>query len=228
MQAAQNWLDLVSHNLANVSTTGYKREAAVFNDTLRRALFNGEGAYIGDLGAGASMKETYTVMEPGTVTATGNPLDVAITTPEGFFAVQTPNGTRYTRDGAFTLNADHVLTTQSGLPVLDTAGREITLSAGKVAIDQSGAVSVNGTQVSSIGVYQGRVVKQGEGLYSGSAMSLIENPNIATGALESSNVNAIEEMIQMIALNRIYEMAQRGALSQDEMTQKLLQSIQTR
>lgn len=228
MQAAQNWLDLVSHNLANVSTTGYKRESAVFNDTLKRALYNAQGQYIGDLGAGAWMKEKYTVMEPGKVTSTGNPLDVAITTPEGFFAVQTPNGVRYTRDGAFTLNAERQLVTQAGLPVLDTAGREITLLAGSVSIDQQGGVSVDGTQVSTLGVYTGRAEKQGEGLFMGSAMTTIDEPMLATGALEGSNVNAIEEMIAMIALNRIYEMAQRGALSQDEMTQKLLQSIQNR
>ena len=228
MNAAQQWLDVVSHNLANVSTTGYKRESAVFNDTLKRALYNAEGSYIGDLGAGGWMQEKYTVMEVGTTTATGNPLDVAIQTPEGFFAVQTDTGVRYTRDGSFSLDADRRLTTKQGLPVLDAAGREIRLPAGKVEVGASGAISVDGTEVSTIGVYDGRVSKLGEGLYEGASMQVIDAPMLQAGALEGSNVNAIEEMIAMITLNRIYEMAQRGVLSQDEMSQKLLQSIQNR
>ena len=228
MAATQQWLDLVSHNLANVSTTGFKRDAAVFNDTLQRAMYNGEGQYIGELGAGGTMQGRYTVMEVGTLEATGNALDVAIATKEGFFAVQTPNGVRYTRDGSFTLNSDREITTKDGHPVLDSAGREITLPQGAIAIDDQGGVSVDGVLVGEIGVYTGSVMKEGEGLYAGSNMTTVDEPMVQGGALESSNVNAIEEMIAMIELQRIFEMAQRGALSQDEMTQKLLATLQNR
>ena len=135
---------------------------------------------------------------------------------------------RYTRDGAFTLDADRTLVTQDGYPVLDGRGREITIPEGRPEIDNGGAVSVDGAVVGEIGLYEGRTTKVGEGLYEGESMTTIDEPMMQSGALESSNVNAIEEMIQMIELNRIYEMAQRGALSQDEMTQKLLSTLQNR
>ena len=228
MNGAQQLLDVIAHNLANVSTNGYKREGAVFSDTLRRAMFADDGRFIGQLGSGAWMQDHFTVMEVGEIKVTGNPLDVAISQPKGFFAVQSPGGTRYTRDGSFTINAQRELTTNDGLLVLDTAGREITLPDGKVEIDGGGNVSVSGLLVSTIGVYDGRVTKLGDGLYEGTAMQVMDAPILQSGAVEGSNVNAIEEMIAMIQLNRIYEMAQRGALSQDEMTQKLLQSIQGR
>lgn len=228
MLASQQLLDKVSHNLANVSTTGYKRDNAVFNDTLRRALFNDDGKYIGDIGAGTWKVEEYTSFESGVTTMTGNPLDVAISKPEGFFAVQTDNGVRYTRDGSFTLDANGQLVTQRGLQVLDASERPITLPIGKATIDGGGNVQVNGQTVATIGIFEGKVKKTGEGLYVGTNMAASEDPKVQAGALEGSNVNAIEEMIAMIQLNRMFELAQRGAQSQDEMTQKLLQGIQNR
>jgi flagellar basal body rod protein FlgG len=200
----------------------------VFNDTLQRALYSDGGRYVGKLGSGGYQQEHFTVMEAGSMTTTGNVLDVAIQGPKGFFAVQTPNGVRYTRDGAFAVDSERRLTTQDGLPVLDTANREITLTNGKIEIDGQGDVSIDGQQIATIGVFDGQVTKLGEGLYEGASMKAVEEPLLQSGVLEGSNVNAIEEMIAMIQLNRIYEMAQRGALSQDEMTQKLLTALQNR
>jgi flagellar basal body rod protein FlgG len=228
MVSAQQLLDVVSHNLANVSTNGYKREGLVFNDTLQRALYSDGGRYVGKLGSGGYLQEHFTVMEQGQMTTTGNALDVAIQGPNGFFAVQTPNGVRYTRDGAFALDSERRLTTQDGHPVLDTANREITVTGGKIEVNGQGDVSVDGQQVATIGVFEGQVTKIGDGLFEGKAMKVVDEPVLQSGVLEGSNVNAIEEMIAMIQLNRIYEMAQRGALSQDEMTQKLLTALQNR
>lgn len=228
MVGAQQLLDVVSHNLANVSTNGFKREGLAFNDTLQRALFTEDGRNIGKLGMGGWQQEHFTVMEPGSMTTTGNPLDVAVMEPTGFFAVQTSAGTRYTRDGSFAVDSDRRLTTHTGMPVLDAANREITVPTGKVEIDGHGGVIVDGQMVATIGVFEGQVTKAGEGLYDGAQMKSIEGPLLQAGVIEGSNVNAIEEMVAMIKLNRIYEMAQRGALSQDEMTQKLLTAIQNR
>lgn len=228
MSSVQKWLDVVSHNLANVSTTGYKREGVAFNDTLTRAMYGDGGNYLGELGAGTTLQQEYTVMEVGSITTTGNPLDVAIQSEEGFFAVETPQGIRYTRDGAFTLNADRELVTKSGHPVLDRSNNVIQLPPGQIEIDPDGAVSVDGTDAGSIGLFGGTVVKTGGGLYIGQDMERIGSPSLQPGAIEGSNVNAIEHMIEMIRLNRIYEMAQRSAQGQDEMTQKLIQSIQDR
>ena len=87
MNSAQNWLDVVAHNLANVSTTGYKREGVAFNDTLTRALNGQDGGYLGELGAGTTLQREYTVMDVGSIMTTGNMLDIAIQSREGFFAV---------------------------------------------------------------------------------------------------------------------------------------------
>lgn len=228
MIGAQQLLDVVSHNLANASTNGYKREGLVFNDTLKRAMYSDQGSYLGKLGSGGWQQEHFTVMESGAMTTTGNTLDVALQESKGFFAVQTPAGVRYTRNGSFAIDADRKLATQEGFPVLDGGNREITLPAGKIEIDVTGGVSVDGQNIGTIGVFDGRVTKHGDGLYEGSSMSAVDEPRLQSGVIEGSNVNAIEEMIAMIKLNRIYEMAQRGALSQDEMTQKLLSSIQNR
>ncbi|HXH61725.1 MAG TPA: flagellar hook-basal body protein [Fimbriimonadaceae bacterium] len=227
MTAAQNLLDVVSNNLANVSTTAFKRDGAYFNDVLQRAMYADDGHYLGVMGAGGGMKGTFTVMQPGAMQQTGNPLDVAIQSPDGFFAVQAPGGVRYTRNGSFTLNADRELVTQEGLPVLDAQERTITVGKGHVSIDGQGNVMVDGNAESQIGVFTGVMTKIGSSLYTGDNVSAKDDPSMQSGALEGSNVNAVEEMIAMIQLNRIFEMAQRSAQSQDEMTDKLIQSIRS-
>ena len=228
MESAQQWLDVVTHNLANASTSGYKRDGVVFNDTLSKALYGEDGRFVGRIGAGTSLSAQYTNMEVGTIMTTGNPLDVAIQSPKGFFAVETPSGVRYTRDGEFTLNVDRQLVTKQGLPVLDQNNSPITIPPGKIEINGDGNLSVDGTDVAKIGIFDGEVEKIGDGLFRGVAMEGIDQPTLLSGAIEGSNVNAIEEMITMIRLNRIYEMAQRSAQSHDEMTQKLIQSAQNR
>ena len=228
MKSAQYWLDVVSHNLANVSTTGYKRQGVAFNDTLTRAMYGEGGRYLGELGAGTTLQREYTVMDVGSVTTTGNMLDVAIQSREGFFAIETGEGIRYTRDGSFSLNANRELVTKDGHLVLDQQENAIVLPSGQIEINTDGAVSVDGTAVGTLGVFDGAVVKSGSGLFIGQDMQRLNSPSLLPGAIEGSNVNAIEQMIEMIRLNRIYEMAQRSAQGQDEMTQKLIQSIQNR
>lgn len=228
MVGAQQLLDVVAHNLANVSTNGYKREGVVFSDGFTRLLNAADGREIGSLGSGTTMKGQYTVHEVGSLTTTGNPLDVAIQAKRGMFAVQTDNGTRYTRNGAFTLNSDRELVAKSGLPVLDDRESSIILPTGKIEISISGAVSVDGELVANIGIFDGAVQKVGNGLYFGQGMQLVDEPNLQSGMIEGSNVNAIEEMIHMIQLNRIYEMAQKAAQGHDDMTQRLIQSLEGR
>lgn len=228
MVGAQQLLDVVAHNLANISTNGYKRDGVAFNDSFTRLLTAADGREIGTLSGGTKLQAQYTVHEIGSLTTTGNPLDVAIQAERGMFAVQTGNGTRYTRDGAFTLNSDRELITKSGLPVLDDRETAIVLPAGKIEIGISGAVSVDGELVANIGIFDGAVQKVGNSLYVGVGMQLVDEPHLQSGMIEGSNVNAIEEMIHMIRLNRIYEMAQKAAQGHDEMTQRLIQSLEGR
>lgn len=228
MSSAQRQLDVVTHNLANAATAGYKRDGVVFNDTLSQALYGADGRFVGNLGAGSTLIAQFTNLAVGSIMTTGNVLDVAIQTQQGFFAVEAPTGVRYTRDGSFTLNADRELTTKTGLPVLDENEVPIKLPQGTIEINSLGDVSVDGVAVAKIGVFDGQVEKIGLGLFKGVAMQEVSEPSLLPGAIEGSNVNAIEEMIEMIRLNRIYEMAQKSVQSHDEITQKLIQSAQNR
>lgn len=230
MIASQKWMDVVSNNLANVSTHGFKRDDLVFNDALVREMHagGGRGGYLGSLGSGVEIKGQYSIFTRGAITATGNPLDMAIDSDKGLFAVQTPAGIRYTRDGAFQLDANRRIVTKAGHPVLDDRGSEIELPEGKVKVVQSGAVLVDDVEIARIGVYEGTFTKLGDNLFSSSTAEAIDEPVLKPGSIENSNVNAIEEMITMIGVNRLFEMAQKSITQQDELTQRLIQSLQDR
>jgi len=229
MASAQQWLDVISHNLANVSTAGYKRDVIAFNDGLLREMQQqASGETVGLLGAGPIAKGQYTVFEVGVASATGNPLDLALTSERGMFGIQTAQGQFFTRDGAFTLDNQRRLVTQSGGLVLDDQNRPITIPTGKIEISPEGQIDVNGVVVAKLGVWDGAFTKSGNGMYSASSARLLEDGSgrMQQGAIESSNVNAIEEMIAMIRLNRAFELAQKSAQSQDESSQRLIQSLQ--
>lgn len=232
MIAAERWLDVVSHNLANVSTVGFKREELSFNEgLLRRVRENaGDGDSIGEIGAGPVVKGSFTVFHVGAALATGNPLDLALRTDKGMFAVQTPQGVKYTRDGALSLNSSRQLVNKSGLPVLDRGGSPITLPAGmgEPKISASGAIEMGGETVGQIGVFDGQFTRWADGLFESANASVMEESSIQSGAVEASNVNAIEEMIAMIRLNRAFEMSQKSIQSQDESTGRLLQAANSR
>ncbi len=230
MVSSQQWLDVVSHNLANASTIGYKRDGIAFDDGLVRALNagGGSGLEIGSLGAGAVSKGRFTDFSMGNLTPTGNPLDLAVMGQRGAFAVQTPLGVRYTRDGGFTLNSDRQVTDKAGRLVLGMDGRPITLPLGKVKVDPNGAVEVDGQVAGRIGVFDGPFRKTLDALLETEAATPMEAAQVIPQTLESSNVNAVEEMVAMIRLNRAFEMAQRSVQSQDEGTQRLIQSLQGR
>lgn len=230
MSVAEMTMDVISNNLANTGTTGFKRDALVFNEALERVLKanGGAGREIGPLGNGPGAKGLYTVHEMGNLQATGNPMDLAIGTKEGMFAVQTPQGVKYTRDGVFALDLEGFMVDGNGFRVLDDSMSEIQLDPGKLEVGQDGLITVNGNEVARIGLFQGSFDKDGYGLFvSSDAVALDEEQvMVQQGFVEASNVNAIEEMVLMIKLNRAFEMAQKSASSQDESTQRLLQILQ--
>ena len=230
MATAQQWLDVVTNNLANASTTGFKRDGVTFNDGLVRQLSarSGGGPPIGSLGTGSVIKSFYTDFSIGTLGATGNPLDLAIRDTNGVFAVQTPGGVRYTRDGAFQVNSSLQIVDKSGRPVLNKSLQPITVEKGEIEVSEDGSIGVKGKLIDQIGVFSGKMLKEGQNLYSSRDAAPLENARIATGSLESSNVSAVEEMIAMIRLNRAFELAQRSIQSQDDSTQRLVSSMSGR
>ena len=149
--------DTISNNLANANTTGYKKDIAVTKDfaslLIQRINDGPQAPTIGSLGTGSVVDEVATIQNAGSLRQTGNDLDFAIE-GQGFFAVQTPNGVRYTRDGSFSRDSAGRLVTQDGYPVLAQNGGVIRLNGGKVNVATNGQVSVDGRNVGSLQVVQ--------------------------------------------------------------------------
>lgn len=232
MTAAEQYLDVIAHNLANASTTGFKREDVSFNEGLLRLMRNerGEGPSIGELGAGPNMQDRVIVWEVGNPILTGNPLNVSVRNQQGLFAVQTANGINYTRSGAFTLNEQKQLVTQSGHPVLDEQGSPIQFALGvkNIEISEGGAVMADGAKIAQLGLWQGDATRMGDSLFTLANPTAVAKVDLVPRSVESSNVNAVEQMVAMIKLHRAFEMSQKSATTQDEATNGLIQSMNQR
>lgn len=227
MLAGQQWLDIASNNLANIGTNGYKREGVLFHESLEKAV-DSPGAnpkIVGKVDNGPDIVGTYTDFSKGNNLMTGNPLDLAIQTPEGMFAVQTPNGVKYTRDGSFMLDANSQIVNRDGYPVLSSQGSPIVAKGTKIQISEDGSVSVDQKAIGKIGLFDGQFVKNAENLYDVEGQpTLMDNGRVQVGAVEGSNVNAVDTMIEMIAVQRLYEMAQKSVQQHDESSQRLIES----
>ncbi|MCK9169242.1 MAG: flagellar basal-body rod protein FlgF [Treponema sp.] len=241
MNAQQNRLDAISNNLANVDTTGYKRDITVsknFSELLLRRT-NADGVYetpfgsadaapvIGKLGLGVETNENYTDFEQGSFKATDTKTDFALG-GQGFFTVQTPDGERYTRNGNFFLGKEGILETKDGYPVLGENGT-IRLQNDKFMVREDGKIyDENGKEVDRLKVVrfdnERYLKKTGESMYNTNDIagpSHIaegnERPRILQGYTETSNVNVVNEMVQMIEVNRAYEANQKTITSEDSM-----------
>lgn len=229
MSIADLWISTISNNLANASTTGFKKDTLVFNEAYERTL-NGSSGEIGAIGAGPAPYGTYSVWENGALMTTGNPLDIAISNKTGAFKVRTEKGEFFSRNGALALSPQGTLVTSTGAEVLDRSGSVITIPRGRVDISPNGKLSVNDIEIAQIGLFEGDFTKVGDGLFSATAAREIDprEVNIQQGFIEQSNVNVVEEMIAMIKLNRAFELAQKSAQSEDESTQRLITILQGR
>ncbi|MFM9872232.1 MAG: flagellar hook-basal body protein [Fimbriimonadaceae bacterium] len=229
MSIADLWISTISNNLANASTTGFKKDTLVFNEAFERSL-NGSSGEIGEIGAGPAPYGSYSVWENGALSTTGNPLDIAVTNKTGAFKVRTEKGEFYSRNGAMALSPTGTLVTSTGAEVLDRNGSAITIPKGRVVISPQGHLSVNDVDIAQIGLYEGDFTKVGDGLFSATTVKEIDpkEVNIQQGFIEQSNVNVVEEMIAMIKLNRAFELAQKSAQSEDESTQRLITILQGR
>ncbi len=227
MAARQRAQDAIANNLANLNTTGFKADRPAFETIYERQLYRMQGGQaqpVGFLSAGVVVRELYTDFRAGALTTTDNPLDVAID-GEGFFAIQTPQGVRYTRSGAFQLNAQGVLTTREGYPVVSVNNQPIQVPRNaQIHIAENGAVLANGVSVGQLLIAGGNLLKDPEGFFTGAAQPL-PNPRVVGGALESSNVNMVREMVSMIELIRAYETNQRAIHAHDETLGKAINEL---
>jgi flagellar basal-body rod protein FlgF len=222
MLAEQTRQDQIANDLANSSTPGYKADQstqASFGSMLLENTATGQA--IGSIGLGAQITRTVTDMTPAPLKETDEPLDLALD-GQGFFAVQTTAGTRYTRDGQLVVDGAGRLTTATGYPVLDTGGRAITVGGSDgLTIDANGVVSRSGRTIATIGVVSlTNPLKQGDTLFAGTAGPRPAGTAVRQGYLEGSGVDPTKAMVDMITSLRTYESDQKAISSIDETLQK--------
>lgn len=225
MSAAQRMLDVTANNLANVSTNAFKADGLMFKDALEKQM-SMNGRSIGQMSFGVEAAGQFTDFSQGTITQTGNPLDVAIDSEKGAFKVRTPQGqVRFTRDGAFRINSQNQLVTRDGSNVLDESEQPIVLDGANIDIDKTGSIKSDGKEIAKLPLFDGTFKKEGNNLFSSSDAQSAEGIGLAPHSIEGSNVNAVGAMVQMIATSRTFEMAQKAVTQHDELTQKLIQSL---
>jgi len=214
---------IIANNLSNAQTIGFKREVPVFQSILSKT--SGRSQNI----PRDTMKISFL---PGPIQRTGNDLDLAIE-GEGFFKVQTPNGVRYTRNGNFSLNKDQVLTNAGGLPVLGQRGGEITLTGKKIVVGSNGSVMADGNEVDQIAVVTFPSLdvlhKEGQTLMKNAIpeQEEIKAPEIQVvqGALEASNVNPVDEMINLMDSLRAYESCMKVIQADNSLDTKAVNDV---
>jgi len=201
-------LQVIANNLANVNTAGYKGDIPVFRIPSYSQPAEARSVLPHSL---IAVPRVETDFSQGPLIKTGNPLDVAIV-GEGFFEIQTPEGLRYTRKGDFTLRSDGTLVTQGGHPAMGEGGA-IALTEGEIEIGEEGIIFVDGEEQGQLRIVTfpetGNLVKEGEALFAwtgeASEATALDQVDIRQGYLESSNVNPIQEMVQMIEAIRTFE-----------------------
>lgn len=224
----QKRMDIITNNLANTDTTGYKKEGVTnqsFDDVLAYRLKDNstpgvDPHQMGKMSMGVKLGETYTDYSQGALKQTDSNYDLALS-GRGFFTIQYTDkagttSTMYTRDGNFSLSKEGYLVTQDGDFVLDTNGSKITLDPTKdTKIDSSGSIYqadklVDKIQVSDFADYN-YLEKYGENLYSTAAGATKQTAaaQVEQGYLETSNVQTVSEMVQMIAITRNYQTNQK-------------------
>jgi len=231
--AAYRAMDVIANNIANVSTPGFKREAAKFEEYITE-MRPAEGqtgtqqvSFVKDAGVIRDSSQ-------GNIEQTGATYDVAIN-GKGYFAVQTPQGMRYTRDGHFSLDNNGNLVTSSGYQVQGDGGAiTITPNDGEISIAPDGTISsvVNGVgnQLGKLKIVDfadtAALVKQGANLYStGQTPIAPTNSGVRQGALEASNVAPVIEISHMIEVMRAYEATATLAKSQEDMMRQAIEKL---
>jgi flagellar basal-body rod protein FlgF len=234
--------DVISNNIANVNTTGFKKDRGVFrafpemnihriHDPMPAGIDKvvDPRPFIGMMGTGVMLDEINTDFSQGALRTTSNPLDVAIR-GEGFFQVQTPDGIRYTRDGSFSLNGNGYVVTKDGHYVLGNNGPLQLLQDGNIVISEQGEVFVDEQFVDRLSIVTfaqtNQLQKQGDNLYISNAPPIqLQDPQIVQGALEGANLNTVTEMVDLISAFRAYEANQKVIQTHDATLDKAVNDV---
>jgi flagellar basal-body rod protein FlgF len=241
--AYEKRLEIISNNLANSNTVGYKQDQGQFQIPDPSALPEESTQDINELDISQaelfwSNFSVYTDYTNGSFKNTGNDFDLALA-GKGFFCVQSSEGIGYTRKGDFTLNAEGVLVTQNGSPVLGEGGEISIGSTGdpnlhkKFSVDEEGNISVDGKQIDKLRIVDFpqpyKLTKVGGTLFepadSGVGSTSVENIRVSQGFIELSNVDGVKMMTEMIEVLRGYETYQKIIRSVDEINSTAINTI---
>ena len=204
--AQQRAMDVIADNVANANTPGFRAERVQFSDWLSRQSTAPERtvAYTQD-------RATWREQQSGTLTHTGNPLDLALTN-DGYFTVNTPRGPRLTRDGRFSLLPSGTVADSAGDALLDSNGQPVQLSQTDtiITVAGDGTISSENGQLAKVGVVKPndpmQLAAEGNTLFrSGSATAPVATPNVVQGAVEDSNVQPVREVTRMMDGERQFQ-----------------------
>lgn len=219
-------MQAIANNIANASTTGYRREGLIFSEFV--AELGGDAPALSM--ATGNIRDTR--MEQGPLTQTGGTFDFAIE-GDGFFMIEGPDGPMLTRAGSFTPNAAGELVTPEGLRVLDAGGTPIFAppDAANFAVASDGTISADGDPIGELGVYlpaDPTDMRHRDGVRfeaPGGTVPVFEDVVIMQGFLEGSNVDAVGEIARMIEVQRAYEQGQAFVEGEDERIRAVLRTL---
>jgi flagellar basal-body rod protein FlgF len=232
MQAQLDALEILSNNLANLNTAGFKEDNAFFT-CLKQSLDGSQGSENLNEAINQSVHTRSALnVSGGSLTPTGRDLDIAIE-GSGFLVIETPRGVRYTRNGSLHQNAQSELATSEGFPVMGDTNQAISLGPGKLQISANGAVSVNGAQAGRLKVVSfddlSALQKEGNSLFVSRADAGAERQSdaaIRSGYLEQSNVNAVSSIVKMVDILRHFESIKKSVdLIMNDINNKAIEKL---
>jgi flagellar basal-body rod protein FlgF len=229
--AQQRTMDVTANNIANANTPGYRTERVVFSDWIDQksktaAAPGGQGiTYTQD-------RATYRESQPGTLTHTANPFDLALT-GDGYFTVNTKNGPRLTRDGRFGPMPDGTLADASGNAVLDTTGKPIQIATTdtQVTIAGDGTITTENGQAGKVGVVQPadpmKLLAEGATNFAADTTTTtpVTSPNIVQGAIEGSNVQPVLEVTRMMDNERQFQFVTQFVQAEGDRQQQTIDKL---
>ncbi len=216
-------LGVIANNIANTDTPSFKRDLLIVESWFTESgnqIRNSSPENPSNNFVYPMISSIYTVFSQGSLRETSNPLDFAIE-GEGFFAVRTPEGIRYTRKGNFSLDRQGFLVTEEGYRVLSDNLKDIRIPQGNIRLDSEGNIYVEGELTEKIGVWDlTDIRKEGFDFFTGIAQPA-NNYRVLQGFLEESNVNPVEEMVRLIETSRAHEVYTRLIQTVDEIQGKV-------
>ncbi len=225
---SQRQFTAVADNIANVNTQGFRKLEMEFRETVSRPRAHATASYVED-------RAIHVSTLPGSMLATSNPLDAAIS-GDGFFAIDVEGTTQYTRRGQFVTNPEGTLTTPEGYPVLDNAGAQIQFPQGtqNIKLANDGTISTEQGQLAQLGVFNfgtddvKKLERAGNTAFVpmlGAVAQPVENPLIKQGYLEGSNVNAVTEMVNLEAVTQAYQNSVKLMKGLEDLESRAIRSL---